>query len=294
MNTTSVFSTLVAAALGLLPQPVHAASPSPEPRMTTYVMGFLYRGPAWSREETPERAAIQEAHMANINRLAAEGKLVLAGPFADDGDLRGLFLYNVKTLDEAQALATSDPAVKAGRLRIELHPWWGPGYLPRVIAAAEAELAARDKALAALPEGFKSLAPDLAVGKAPDAAQLRALHHAGYRTVVDLRMGNEPGVAEEKKLADELGLAYVSIPLTPDTLDKAKFEAFRKLVDDPAQRPLVVHCATSNRVGMLFAVKAAVDDQKPLDAAEAAGVAAGLKSEAAKLAFRKLAAELVP
>ena len=81
-------------------------------------------GPSWSPEDTPERRTIQEGHLANIQRLADEGKLILAGPFTDGGELRGLFVFQVGSLEEAKALCDSDPAVKAGRLRVELHPWY--------------------------------------------------------------------------------------------------------------------------------------------------------------------------
>ena len=59
--------------------------------------------------------------------------MVLAGPFGDGGDLRGLFFYDVKTMEEARELVDSDPAVKAGRLRVELHPWWGTTKLRDIV-----------------------------------------------------------------------------------------------------------------------------------------------------------------
>ena len=62
--------------------------------------------------------------MANIQKLAGEGKLLLAGPFTDGGDLRGIFVFRVGSTAEAQALAETDPAVRAGRLRLESHPWY--------------------------------------------------------------------------------------------------------------------------------------------------------------------------
>jgi len=86
--------------------------------MTTYYIAFLYRGAKWTPQETAETARIQEEHLANIQRLAKGGKLVLAGPFTDDGELRGMFVLQGVSLDEARALAANDPAVKAGRLRI--------------------------------------------------------------------------------------------------------------------------------------------------------------------------------
>jgi uncharacterized protein YciI len=92
--------------------------------MTTYYVGFLYRGAKWTSEETPETRKLQEEHMANIRRMGAEGKLVIAGPFMDNGDLRGLYVFRVASAEEAKALVESDPAVKAGRLRFEVHPWY--------------------------------------------------------------------------------------------------------------------------------------------------------------------------
>lgn len=96
------------------------------PDMTTYYVAFLSRGPKWSPEVTPETRRIQEEHLANIRRLGESGKLILAGPFTDDGKLRGMFVFRVHSLEEAQQLADSDPAVKAGRLAVELHPWFAP------------------------------------------------------------------------------------------------------------------------------------------------------------------------
>ncbi len=88
-----------------------------------YYLGFLKRGDKWSPEETPERAQIQEAHLKNIGRLHEMGKLVAAGPFMEDNDYRGIFVFKTATAAEANELTNTDPAVQAGRLRIELHAW---------------------------------------------------------------------------------------------------------------------------------------------------------------------------
>lgn len=94
-------------------------------QMTTVYLGLLKRGP---RAEEPtdqpdELAKLQEAHMVNIRRMAEAGKLLLAGPFTDEGFWRGVYIFKVDSLEEAQALTDSDPAVAAGRLAFELHPW---------------------------------------------------------------------------------------------------------------------------------------------------------------------------
>lgn len=92
--------------------------------MTTYYLALLYRGPNSTGQATPETQRIQEEHMANIRRMAEAGKLILAGPFSDNGNLRGIFVFRVGSLEEAKALADADPAVKAGRLAPEIHPWF--------------------------------------------------------------------------------------------------------------------------------------------------------------------------
>jgi uncharacterized protein YciI len=102
-----------------------AQSPGAEDyEMTTYQVGFLRKGPNWTPGDTPELKALQAAHLAHIGKMAETGKLILAGPFADGGDLRGLFIFRVDSLQDARALAEQDPAVKAGRLVIEWHPWY--------------------------------------------------------------------------------------------------------------------------------------------------------------------------
>jgi len=101
--------------------------------MRQYVMALLKAGP--NRNQSEEEAQrIQRAHLDNIKRLADEGMLTLAGPFFDDGDLRGVFVFNVKTVEEAQKLINSDPAIKAGRLVMELHPWYCSAALMQVNA----------------------------------------------------------------------------------------------------------------------------------------------------------------
>ncbi len=93
-----------------------------------YVMAFLKKGP--NRPTDKEKAAkLQAAHMENIGRLAKEGKLALAGPFFGDGELRGIYIFNVESVEEAKALTETDPAIKAGSLVMELHPWYGSAAL---------------------------------------------------------------------------------------------------------------------------------------------------------------------
>lgn len=95
---------------------------------TTYVMQkyflvFLKTGP--NRDQEKEEAArIQEQHLAHLRSLGESGKISIAGPIAAEGEIRGIVIYNTATIEEARQLAEADPAVKAGRLVVEVLPWW--------------------------------------------------------------------------------------------------------------------------------------------------------------------------
>ena len=79
------------------------------------------------RDEIKDTAVInklQAGHMDNMDRLAKEGKLMLAGPFGDDGNWRGIFVFDAGSEEEVKSLLATDPAIKAGRLDYEIHPWY--------------------------------------------------------------------------------------------------------------------------------------------------------------------------
>jgi uncharacterized protein YciI len=96
--------------------------------MKQYVMAFLKRGP--NRDRTKEQSEVlQRAHLDNIGRLTSEGKLVLAGPFLTDGELRGIYIFDVQTEEEAKKLIETDPAIIEGSLIMELVPWYGTAAL---------------------------------------------------------------------------------------------------------------------------------------------------------------------
>jgi uncharacterized protein YciI len=96
--------------------------------MKRYVMAFLKRGKT-KLTDSIARKELQQKHLQNINRLAAEGKLIVAGPFLENKDIRGIFIFNVESVEEAQKLTASDPAIQAGTLEMELHPWYGSAAL---------------------------------------------------------------------------------------------------------------------------------------------------------------------
>lgn len=91
--------------------------------MQQYYIVFLKAGEN-REQDSLETARLMEQHLAHLTRMAEEGYSSLTGPMGDDGDLRGIVVYNTATLEEADSLAKLDPMVRAGRLEVEVHPWW--------------------------------------------------------------------------------------------------------------------------------------------------------------------------
>ena len=105
--------------------------------MKKYVFCLLKSGTnkTASKEETQK---LFEGHMANIGKLAKEGKLVVAGPFMkNDRNYRGIYIFNVETVEEAQALVATDPAIQAKLLEAELTPWYATAALQETVKIHE-------------------------------------------------------------------------------------------------------------------------------------------------------------
>jgi uncharacterized protein YciI len=98
--------------------------------MKMYVLAILKSG----TNKTDNKATLDSlfrGHMANIGRLAANGKLIVAGPLEkNDKDYRGIFIFNVKTIAEAKELLITDPTIKEKVLDAELYEWYGSAALP--------------------------------------------------------------------------------------------------------------------------------------------------------------------
>lgn len=91
--------------------------------MKTYYLVFLKKGENRTQDSLTV-SKLQEQHMAHLTKMADSGKMDICGPLMDDGDLRGICIYNVATKEEAEKLANEDPMVKAGRLKVEVHPFY--------------------------------------------------------------------------------------------------------------------------------------------------------------------------
>ncbi len=161
----------------------------------------------------------------------------------------------------------------------------GLGLLVVFTWSASAEVPASADATA-FPN-YRLVRPGLAVSGQPSAEGLAQLKEMGFKTVVNLRTEKE-GAKEEEALVKAAGLAYVSVPVTAPTLSQADAEAVGRVLEDPAAGPVLLHCATANRVGAIWALLQ-VRKGKSLDEAEAEGRAIGLQSPTLVEAMRKAA-----
>ncbi|MES2776015.1 MAG: YciI family protein [Bacteroidota bacterium] len=97
----------------------------PKYEMKQYWFVMLVKGKR--RDEIKDTAIInklQAGHMANIQRLADLGVLNVAGPFGDNGEWRGIFIFDAASKEEVEGYLKTDPAIAAGRMDYEIHPWW--------------------------------------------------------------------------------------------------------------------------------------------------------------------------
>lgn len=98
--------------------------------MKFYVLAILKTGPS-KIEDKVILDSLFRGHMANINRLAEDGKLIVAGPLKkNDKFYRGIFILDVKTIEEAKVLLDTDPTIKEKVFEVELFEWYGSAALP--------------------------------------------------------------------------------------------------------------------------------------------------------------------
>ncbi len=148
-------------------------------------------------------------------------------------------------------------------------------------SASEATKGGASKSIdpAALVPNGRQPEMGLLVGGQPSQAQMRSLAKAGYRAVIDLRQPGEPGHWDEAALAKELSIDYYPLPIGGgDDLSKEKAEEFAAILEKVGDAPTLVHCASGNRVGALFALKAYYIDGVDADKAMAIGKKHGMRS----------------
>jgi uncharacterized protein (TIGR01244 family) len=119
--------------------------------------------------------------------------------------------------------------------------------------------------------------PGVATGGQPDSARFAALAAAGFRSVIDARMPDEPRGFDAPAVARAAGLEYVALPVSAATLADSTFDAFRALMRDGRREPVLVYCSSGNRVGALVVPWLVLDRGWPLERALASAEAGGMR-----------------
>ena len=203
-----------------------AASQSPQtppPGMATYYVGLLKRGSERSTGDKAADAELQSKHIASLVRRWREKTLAGSGPIVGEGELRGILIITADDLDSARLIAGDDPEVEAGRLRVEVHPWWGPkdigaAYNATMQANSSARTAMRTYQLAFLRRG-----PSWTPEQSPAVAALQERHMAHIR-----EMGASGKLLAAGPFLDDGDLAGILV------FDTTAQEARRLAAEDPA------------------------------------------------------------
>lgn len=193
------------------------ASNQPATKPTQYFVVLLNRpanAPQFGKEALEK---LQEEHMANIRKMAAEHKLVIAGPFLDDTLLRGIFVLQAESAAQAREWADSDPAIKAGRLAAEVH---GPWDVDPSAIHNPTENSGLEKYTLVLIMRGENWNPD-----APEFMNVMKQHHA---LVQQMRSQGKLAIAGPFPLADPGELRGIAI------FQVGKEETAKLMQDDPA------------------------------------------------------------
>lgn len=129
--------------------------------------------------------------------------------------------------------------------------------------------------LPAIPK-FLQVSPEFCTGAQPRLEAFAKLKADGVKAVLNLRQPSEHRAADEQAAVEAAGMKYFNIPVVYRDPTEADVEAFLKITDDAANRPMFIHCTAAIRVGAFWAIRRAVRDRLTVDAALEEGKKVGL------------------
>ncbi|HEY6510005.1 MAG TPA: protein tyrosine phosphatase family protein [Vicinamibacterales bacterium] len=129
--------------------------------------------------------------------------------------------------------------------------------------------------LPAIPK-FLQVSPDFCTGAQPRLEAFAKLKGDGVKAVLNLRQPSEHRAADEQAAVEAAGMKYFNIPVVYRDPTDADVDAFLKITDDAANRPMFIHCTAAIRVGAFWAIRRAVRDGLTVDAALEEGKKVGL------------------
>lgn len=120
--------------------------------------------------------------------------------------------------------------------------------------------------------------PTVMTAGQPTERQVQQLAAAGVRTIIDIRPNFEPRGFDEPRAVAAAGMRYEHLPVTGESMNDATFDAFRALMREHDGEPVVVHCASANRVGAVMLPYLVLDKEYAVDDAIALAGRIGLRS----------------
>lgn len=123
---------------------------------------------------------------------------------------------------------------------------------------------------------FLQVSPQFCTGGQPRMEHFSKLKADGVKAVLNLRQPSEHRADEERATVEQVGLKYFNIPVVYMSPTDAQVDEFLKITDDPANRPMFIHCTAAIRVGAFWTIRRAVRDGLSVDAALEEGRKVGL------------------
>ena len=123
---------------------------------------------------------------------------------------------------------------------------------------------------------FLQVTPQFCTGGQPRLEHFAKLKSDGVKAVLNLRQPSEHRADEERATVEQAGLKYFNIPVVYRNPTDVQVDEFLKITDDPANRPMFIHCTAAIRVGAFWAIRRAVRDGLSVDAALEEGRKVGL------------------
>ncbi|HEY0073654.1 MAG TPA: protein tyrosine phosphatase family protein [Abditibacteriaceae bacterium] len=129
-------------------------------------------------------------------------------------------------------------------------------------------------------KNLRKIASNLFIAGQPTEEELADIRSTGFRTIINLRESDEEGIVTgEERLVETAGLNYAAIPITPQTINDVAVQRFIQAVDSDDAPPVVAHCGSGGRAGIMVLLHLAIDYgwsvEQTLSEGEKLGIAPG-------------------
>jgi uncharacterized protein YciI len=151
---------------------------TPASKLVQFQMALMKRGPNWSPDPSRQKVQLRQRHVAHLQSMLEANKLMIAGAITGDNELVEVHIFRTKSAEDATAWLNQDPAVVAGFLVPELHPWWSEDVMKKIAAPGQFTTAY----LAFLTRGDKWTAE-----KTPASEELQKAHFENVKRLVEMK-----------------------------------------------------------------------------------------------------------